>query len=302
MASPLLVALVGPTAVGKTSVAIQLATYFKTEILSADSRQLYRELPIGTAIPSIEEQAGIPHHFLGDRSIVEPLDAGAYAREALIRITGLFQQHPILILAGGSGLYIDAVLHGFDDLPEANPKLREALQLKLKTEGIIALQQELQRLDPDYYTQVDLNNPSRLMRAIEVCLESGKPYSQLRNKRLNAAPFRVVKIGLQLPREELYARINRRTELMFEAGFEAEARAVYPYRHLQALQTVGYRELFDYFDGKTDFKTAMQLIQQHTRNYAKRQVTWWRKDGAINWFAPTEIERIISYILTAQGD
>jgi tRNA dimethylallyltransferase len=294
--SSLLVVVLGPTAVGKTAATVQLATHFSTEIISADSRQFYRELTIGAAIPSPKEQAGIQHHFLADRSITEPLDAGTYGRAALQCINTLFRSYNIVVLVGGSGLYIDAVIHGFDDLPEADATLRASLNARLQTEGIAALQNELQQLDPAYYAQADINNPKRLIRALEVCLVSGRSYSELRKKSSISHSFNIAKIGLELPREVLYARINRRTEQMMEAGFEAEARAVYSYRHLQALQTVGYRELFDYFDKKTDFKTAVKRIQQHTRNYAKRQLTWWRRDTTIEWFEPENHLGMINHI------
>ncbi len=296
MSRPLLVVLLGPTAVGKTAVAVALAKRFHTAIVSADSRQFYREIPVGTAQPSAEEQQAVPHFFIATYSIRETLDAGRYSREARALLEKEFASHPVLILAGGSGLYIDAVLNGFDELPQQDAKLRNGLQALYEEKGISALQDELEKLDPDFFTQVDRNNPSRLIRAIEVCRLTGKKYSELRSGKTDALPFRVIKIGLELPREELYDRINRRVDVMMEHGLEAEARAVYPLRTLNALQTVGYKELFDYFDGKTTKEKAIELIQQHTRNFAKRQMTWWRKDPEIHWFHPDAVDEMVNFI------
>jgi tRNA dimethylallyltransferase len=289
MSRPLLVVLLGPTAVGKTAVAVALAKRFHTGVVSADSRQFYKEIPVGTAQPSIEEQRAVPHFFIATHSIRETLDAGRYSREARALLEKEFASHPVLILAGGSGLYIDAVINGFDELPQQDAALRGELQALYEEKGITALQEELEKLDPEYFTQVDKSNPSRLIRAIEVCRLTGKKYSELRSGKNDALPFRVVKIGLELPRKELYDRINRRVDQMMESGLEEEARNVYPQRTLNALQTVGYKELFDHFDGKTTKEKAIELIRQHTRNFAKRQMTWWRKDAEIRWFNPGDV-------------
>jgi tRNA dimethylallyltransferase len=299
MNARLLVVVTGPTASGKTAAAIALAKHFGTEIISADSRQFYREIPIGTAAPSEAEREGIVHHWMGSLSITVPVDAGMYGREVRQLIATLFEKHKVVILTGGSGLYIDAVLRGFDNLPDADVGLRQELKAKLESEGIESLQQQLKALDPAFYAEVDLNNPARLIRAIEVCISSGQPYSELRRNEGAAADFPVLKFCMQLPRPELYERINQRTLQMMQQGFEAEAKAVLHYRQLQALQTVGYKELFDYFDGKHTLDEAVKLIQQHTRNYAKRQLTWIRRDEEMIYMHPENKAEMIRLIETA---
>jgi tRNA dimethylallyltransferase len=297
---PLLVIVLGPTAVGKTSVAISLAQKFKTCILSADSRQFYKEIPIGTAQPSREELDSVKHYFIADNSIANPIDAGTYGREARKILEAEFKTHSVVIMAGGSGLYIDAVVNGFDVLPDADAAMREELQNTFEEKGIEALQEELKKLDPEFYEEIDKNNPSRLIRAIEVCRLSGKKYSDLRMGKQEELPFNVLKIGLDLPREELYARINLRVDDMMERGLEKEAKTVYPNRKLNALQTVGYKELFDYFDGIITKEKAVELIKQHSRNYAKRQLTWWRRDETIIWFKPEDISLMEELVLSRQ--
>lgn len=292
MLKPLLVILLGPTAVGKTSLAIALAKRFNTVIFSADSRQLYKEIPIGTAQPTPEEIQEVAHFFIASSSINEHIDAGRYGKEARELLILEFKKHAIIIMAGGSGLYMDAVINGFDELPDANPTIRAELNLEFQEKGISVLQDELKKLDPIYFAQVDKHNPARLMRAIEICRLSEKKYSELRLGKAESNAFEVLKIGLDLPREELYARINNRVEVMFENGLEEEARSVFPYRKMNALQTVGYKELFDYFDGHLTKEKAIELIKQHSRNYAKRQLTWWRRDTAITWFNPTQLKEI----------
>ncbi len=292
MLKPLLVILLGPTAVGKTSLAIALAKRFNTVIFSADSRQLYKEIPIGTAQPTPEEIQEVAHFFVASNSITEHIDAGRYGKEARELLISEFKKHALIIMAGGSGLYMDAVINGFDELPDANPTIRAELNLEFQEKGISVLQDELKKLDPIYFAQVDQHNPARLMRAIEICRLSEKKYSELRIGKAESNAFEVLKIGLDLPREELYARINNRVEVMFENGLEEEARSVFPYRKMNALQTVGYKELFDYFDGHLTKEKAIELIKQHSRNYAKRQLTWWRRDTAITWFNPTQLKEI----------
>ena len=292
MLKPLLVILLGPTAVGKTSLAIALAKRFNTVIFSADSRQLYKEIPIGTAQPTPQEIQEVAHFFIASNSITEHIDAGRYGKEARELLISEFKKHALIILAGGSGLYMDAVINGFDELPDANPTIRAELNLEFQEKGISVLQDELKKLDPTYFAQVDQLNPARLMRAIEICRLSEKKYSELRIGKAESNAFEVLKIGLDLPREELYARINNRVEVMFENGLEEEARSVFPYRKMNALQTVGYKELFDYFDGHLTKEKAIELIKQHSRNYAKRQLTWWRRDTAITWFHPTQLKEI----------
>ena len=292
MLKPLLVILLGPTAVGKTSLAIALAKKFNTVIFSADSRQLYKEIPIGTAQPTPEEIQEVAHFFVASNSITEHIDAGRYGKEARELLISEFKKHALIIMAGGSGLYMDAVINGFDELPDANPTIRAELNLEFQEKGISVLQDELKKLDPIYFAQVDQHNPARLMRAIEICRLSEKKYSELRIGKAESNAFEVLKIGLDLPREELYARINNRVEVMFENGLEEEARSVFLYRKMNALQTVGYKELFDYFDGHLTKEKAIELIKQHSRNYAKRQLTWWRRDTAITWFNPTQLKEI----------
>lgn len=296
MRSPLLIVVVGPTGVGKTAVAIQLARHFNTEIISADSRQLFREIPVGTAAPSAEEMQGVPHHFIGNLSVAQRSDAGQWAIEARRLIETLFKKYDVLICAGGSGLYVDALLNGMDELPERDDALRKELQQLFEKEGLSALQEKLKALDPEYYAEVDVNNHKRLIRAIEVCMVSGEKYSAMRSGKAKELPFHVVKIGLELDRAELYGRINQRVDKMMQAGLEAEARSVLAFRDNNALATVGYRELFDYFDGKTSLEEAVNLIKQHSRNYAKRQMTWWRRDSGIKWFHPSQVGHIIQYV------
>lgn len=299
MSSPLLIVVLGPTAVGKTSVAIQLAKHFNTEIISADSRQLFRELPIGTAAPTKEEMQGVPHHFIGNLSVAQRCDAGQWATEARRVLDQLFRKHEVVICVGGSGLYIDALLNGMDELPERDDHLRNELQALFDEKGITALQEKLKALDPEYYSEVDINNHKRLIRGIEVCLLSGGKYSEKRSGQHKQLPFRVVKIGLEMDREKLYARINKRVDQMMAAGLEAEAKSVIAFRDNNALATVGYREMFDYFDGKTTLAQAVELIKQHSRNYAKRQMTWWRKVSDIMWFGTENMSEIIRFISRA---
>jgi tRNA dimethylallyltransferase len=294
MNKPLLIVIVGPTGVGKTAVAIQLAKHYKTEIISADSRQFYKELPIGTAAPSLEEQSGIPHHFVGHLSVTQDMDAGKWSLEAEAKINELFHDHDTIICAGGSGLYVNALISGMDQLPERDDELRAELETLFKAEGIEALQNKLQHLDPEYCNEVDMNNYKRLIRAIEVCILSGKKYSELRNGMQKLLPYNVALIGLNIDRDLLYARIDARVDEMLTNGMEEEARAVLSYRNSNALATVGYRELFTYFDGEITKEKAVELIKQHSRNYAKRQLTWWRRNGNVNWFQPGEIALIIN--------
>ena len=287
-----LVVIVGPTGCGKTNLSIRLAEQYRAPILSTDSRQFYRGLAIGTAQPTPEQLARAEHHFIASHAITEDINCGKYEVMALKRLEELFKHHDTVIAVGGSGLYIRALCEGMDDLPEADEALRQELTRRLESEGVEALAEELRRLDPAYYAQVDRQNPARVMRALEVCLQTGLPYSTLRTGEKRKRDFQIVKIGVNLPREELYARIDRRVELMMEEGLEAEARAMLPHRHLNALQTVGYKELFAYFNGEITMEEAVALIQRNSRRYAKRQLTWFRRDEKVRWFRPDEDEAI----------
>lgn len=287
-----LVVIVGPTGSGKTDLSIEVARRLDAPILSTDSRQLYRGIPIGTAQPSVDQLQAVEHHFIASHDLKQNFSCGAYEAEALALLDKLFRQHRDVVAAGGSGLYVQALCEGMDDLPKVDTALREQLNGRLRTEGVDVLAEELRDLDPEYYAVVDRQNPARVLRALEVCLQTGQPYSQLRRGVRQQRPFKVVKIGVDLPREELYRRIDRRVDLMMEAGLEAEARAVYPLRHLNALQTVGYKELFDFFDGRITRDEAVELIKRNSRRYAKRQLTWFRRDTEIHWFAPEDLEGI----------
>ncbi len=291
-----LVVIVGPTGSGKTDLSIEVARRLGAPILSTDSRQLYRGIPIGTAQPSADQLQAVEHHFIASHDLKQNFSCGAYEAEALALLKKLFQQHRDVVAVGGSGLYVQALCEGMDDLPKVDEALRERLNERLRTEGIEALAEELRRLDPEYHAAVDRRNPARVLRALEVCLQTGLPYSQLRRGIRQKRPFGVVKIGVDMPREELYRRIDLRVERMMEAGLEAEARAVYPLRHLNALQTVGYKELFDFFDGRITRDEAVELIKRNSRRYAKRQLTWFRRDADIQWFTPDDTEGIFQLL------
>jgi tRNA dimethylallyltransferase len=278
-----LIIIAGPTAVGKTAVAIKLAQQLDTEIISADSRQFYREMSIGTAKPSAKELSQVRHHFINSHSITDNFTVGDFEKQTLRLLDELFKTHSQVIMAGGSGLFIQAVTQGFDELPVADSRIRANLNHLFIENGIEHLQKLLKSADPVYYEQVDLNNPQRLIRALEVFETTGKPFSSYRKATAIQRPFDTVKISLNLPREILYSQINHRVDLMIKQGLEEEVRSLLPYRHLNALNTVGYSELFDYFDGKTDLSTAVELIKQNTRRFAKRQLTWFRKDKEIKW-------------------
>ncbi|MDR1593527.1 MAG: tRNA (adenosine(37)-N6)-dimethylallyltransferase MiaA [Prevotellaceae bacterium] len=291
-----LLVLLGATGIGKTDLSISLAKYFKTEIISADSRQVYRELDIGTAPPSPQQLAEVKHHFIKSRSIFDEYTAGKYEADALEIINKLFETHDYVWLVGGSGLYIDAVCKGIDDIPGADTELRKNIVERYKNEGIESLRFELTRLDPDICGMIDIRNPQRVMRALEVCVASGKPYSSLRKNFEKSRRFDIVKIGLTTDRNLLYDRINRRVDNMMEAGLENEARELYRFKDFNALKTVGYRELFDCFDGKTSLEQAIELIKQNTRRYAKRQITWFARYPEIKWFHPDDFDEIIKCI------
>lgn len=293
----ILVILVGPTAVGKTDLSIALAKKLGCPIISADSRQVYREMRIGTAVPSQEQLNSVQHYFIQNKSIHDRFTAGMFEIEVIALLDKLFEKHPVVLMVGGAGLYIDAVQKGIDDIPIPSEKVRHDLMKKLETEGIESLVALLKELDPDFYDQVDLKNPKRLLRALEVCQTAGKPYSQLRNNFDNKRPFKTVLLGLNLEREILYNRINRRVDLMVAEGLVDEAKELYPQRSCNALNTVGYKELFDHFDGKISLDEAIDLIKRNSRRYAKRQLTWFGKYD-MPWFSPSQEEAITEHLLT----
>ena len=288
--------VVGPTGSGKSALAVKLATHLNAPIISTDSRQVFRGMPIGTAQPTAEELAAAKHYFIADREVEDDFNCGKYEAEALRLLDRLFTESEYVVAEGGSGLYVQALCEGMDDLPDADPALRENLKQRLEREGLESLVAELRTLDAKYVEEVDLCNPARVMRALEVCLATGRPYSEQRTGVTAERPFNIVKIGTDMPRDVLYDRINRRVDMMVEEGLEAEARTMYPKRHLNALQTVGYRELFDYFDGNCSFEEAVELVKRNSRRYAKRQLTWFRRDVNTAWFNPSDLDAILEYI------
>ncbi|HKK10545.1 MAG TPA: tRNA (adenosine(37)-N6)-dimethylallyltransferase MiaA, partial [Bacteroidales bacterium] len=288
-----LVMICGPTASGKTSLSVELAKVFQTEILSADSRQFYKEMSIGTAKPDSDEMEGVPHHFIGHLSVKEEYNVSAFEKDSLDLLNRLFQKRSVQIMVGGSGLYLKAVSLGIDELPDPHPALRDELNEIFSVKGIKPLQERLKKLDPEYYSEVDKNNPKRLMRAIEVCETSKKKYSELRKAEPKSRPFRTIKIGLEMPREELFERIHQRTDQMIDDGLVEEVRSLKPYQSYNALNTVGYKEIFRYLDKEISLEQAITDIKTNTRRYAKRQITWFKKDNEIKWFHPKDKDIII---------
>ena len=280
---PTLQIILGPTAVGKTDYAIAAARRAGSPVVSCDSRQVYREMRIGTARPTDAQLAAVPHYFIADRSVTEPLSAGQYEIEALALLERLFRNHGTVVMAGGSGLYIDALCNGLDDFPEADPGLREELSRRLREEGVASLRRELAVLDPETYAVIDPANGQRIVRALEVTIATGRKYSSFKTNPAKARPFSIEKTGLTRPRPDLYARIDARVDAMMAEGLLEEARSLLPHRDLPALNTVGYRELFGYFDGLYDLAEAVRLIKRNTRHYAKKQLTWWGRDPSIHW-------------------
>ena len=296
-----LIVITGPTAIGKTGLAVFIAQQLKTEIISFDSRQFYKEMNIGTAVPTKDELAEVPHHFIQNLSIHDNYSVGDFERDALKKLEELFKQFKTVVMVGGSGMFEKAVTEGLDEFPDVDPKFRQELIQELETEGIEKLQEELKNSDPDYYQQVDLNNHHRLIRALEIIRETGKPFSSFRKNKSAERNFNIIKIGLELPREEIYERINSRVDLMMENGLLGEVKSLYKFKHLNSLQTVGYRELFDYLDGKIDFDFAVSEIKKNSRRYAKRQLTWYRKDENIHWFSPEQKDEILNLILNLKS-
>jgi tRNA dimethylallyltransferase len=291
-----LLVVAGPTASGKTSLAIQFARHFNTEIISADSRQFYRELPIGTAAPTWHEQSQATHHFVGNTSIHDTFDVASYEQNAISLLSQLFEKHNIVILCGGSGLFIDAVCNGLDELPETTSGIRNEVHQIYQNEGIEGLQQRLKTLDPEYFQKMDAQNPRRLQRALEVCLQSGKTYTSFRTGSQKVRPFEIIRLAIVTDRKELIQRINQRVDTMMADGFLEEANGLIRFSHLNALNTVGYKELFDYLHGQCTLEQAIEQIKVNTRRYAKRQMTWFRKNDAYTWFTRQEIDRMIELI------
>lgn len=291
-----LIVLLGPTGVGKTDLSIRLSYHLIAPIISADSRQFYREMKIGTASPSAEVLELATHFLVGNKSINERYSCGMFETDVLSLLDNIFTNHQFAMLVGGSGLYIDAVCKGIDDFPAPDAELRKDLYERLNKEGIEGLRNLLKILDPDYYDQVDLKNTQRILKAVEVCLQTGKTFSSFLTNPNKARSFNIIKIGLNRPREELYQRINDRVDKMIEDGLLDEVKALYSVKHLNALNTVGYKEMFDYLDGKLKFDEAIELIKRNSRRYAKRQLTWWARDKEIKWFQPDQINSIIEYI------
>ena len=294
-----LLLILGPTGVGKTELSLRVAEHYGCPIVNCDSRQVFRSVPIGTAAPTAQEQARLKHYFVATRELEDDYNAGQFERDAMELLDTLFKTHEVVVMTGGSMLYADAVCNGLDDLPSVPDALRQQVQRDYETKGLEWLQTEVQRLDPAYWQLVDQQNPARLAHCVEMCLTTGQTYSSLRTGERKQRPFRIIKIGLERPREELYDRINRRVIQMMADGLEDEAKAVYPKRQLNSLQTVGYKELFAYFDGEYDRNRAIELIQQNTRHYAKRQMTWFRRDKDIHWLqANDDYEKNIHLIDT----
>ena len=308
-----LVVLLGPTAVGKTEVAIQLAESLHSPIINADSRQIYRHIPIGTAAPTAEQLQRVHHYFVGALELEEYYSAAEYEHQVLALLDTLFRQHHDIVLSGGSMLYIDAVCNGIDDIPTIDSETRQTLKERLAAEGLDTLLAELRLLDPDYYAKVDRRNTRRVVHALEVCYQSGRPYSSFLSRQANPAnsleaekpqdvctprPFSIIKIGLNRPRPELFARINQRVDQMLQLGFEHEARTLYPLRHLNSLNTVGYKEMFRYIAGEWTLQQAVEKIKRNTRVYAKKQLTWFMRDPSVRWFHPDDIASIQEYLLS----
>lgn len=292
-----LITVVGPTAIGKTALSIKLAQHFKADIISCDSRQFFKEMSIGTAVPEPEELAAATHHFIQNKSIHEEYSVGHFEREALQKLEELFLKNNIVIMVGGSGLYVDAVINGLDHFPTIDASVREELNKRLETEGLESLQNQLRELDPETYNEIAIENPHRIIRALEVCIGSGQTYSSFKNKPKIPRNFTPIKVGLKADREIIYDRINRRVDIMLEKGLLKEVEELYHLKHLNALQTVGYRELFQYLDGTIDFDFAVSEIKKNSRRFAKRQLTWFKKDEETLWFDYMEdVKNIIQKI------
>lgn len=294
--SKTLLVLIGPTGVGKTELSLRLAERFQTDIISSDSRQLYADLKIGTAAPTPEQLARVPHHFVGTLQLTDYYSAAQYETEVMKLLSVLFQEKDIVILTGGSMMYVDAVCKGIDDIPTVDEKTRTLMKQRYEEEGLDNLCAELKLLDPEYYKIVDLKNPKRVVHALEICYMTGRTYTSFRTRSAKERPFNILKIGLTRDREELYERINRRVDMMIEDGLLEEAKVVYPYKHLNSLNTVGYKEIFNYLDGEWDLSFAIEKIKQNSRIYSRKQMTWFKRDEEIVWFHPEQEKEILNYI------
>lgn len=297
-----LVVVVGPTGVGKTAVCIELAKSLDCEIISADSRQIYRDIPIGTASPTEDERKSVPHHFIGMLSLDEYFSAARYEEMALAEIERQFKKRNVVLLTGGSMMYVDALCKGIDDIPSPDREIRDELMRRFETEGLDSLRHQLKILDPEYYNVVDLKNPKRVIHGLEICLMTGRTYTSFRTNICKKRPFNIIKVGLRREREELYERINQRVDQMILAGLVEEARKVYPFRSYNALNTVGYKELFEFFDGVITLDEAVNKIKRNSRVYSRKQMTWFKRDESIHWFNPAEIESIQNYIANARSN
>ena len=291
-----LIIIAGPTAVGKTNLCVKIAKIFETEVISADSRQFYRELAIGTAKPSLEEMDGVKHHFVDSHSIQDYYSVGDFERDCLTVLEEIFKRKDIAILTGGSGMFIKMITDGIDEMPEADLDLRKKLAERLENEGLEVLSKELKQLDPAYYEQVDIQNTQRVLRALEVCIATGKPFSSFRKNQKVGRPFEMIKIALERPREELYARIDKRMDIMLESGLEAEAKSVIDFREHYALKTVGYREIYEHLDGEYSRDEMVRLLKRNSRRYAKRQMTWFKNQDEFHWFDAKNEEEVIEFI------
>jgi len=279
-----LISIVGPTAIGKTALSIKLAQYFNTEIISCDSRQFFKEMTIGTAVPEHEELSAAPHHFIQNKSILEEYNVGCYERDAIATLGQLFEKHDVVIMVGGSGMYVNAVVNGLDEFPEIDKTIREDLTKRLASEGIESLQEQLKILDPESYNKIAIDNPQRLSRALEICIGSGKPYSSFLNIKKNSRIFKTISIGLTAERQLMYDRINKRVDIMMQNGLLNEVKSLYDHKNLNALNTVGYKELFNYLDDEWDLDFAVSEIKKNTRRFSKRQVTWFKRNQETTWF------------------
>ncbi|WP_111659233.1 tRNA (adenosine(37)-N6)-dimethylallyltransferase MiaA [Olleya aquimaris] len=295
-----LISIVGPTAIGKTALSIQLANYFKTEIISADSRQFFKEMSIGTAAPTKEELEAAKHHFIHHKSITEAYNVGAFEKEAIQQIKTLHQSHDIVIMVGGSGLYVDAVTRGLDKFPEVDKAIRKQLNNQLEQEGLQTLQRQLKQLDPVSFDAIAIDNPHRVIRALEICIGSGQPYSSFLNKDKNKRPFKTITIGLEAERPIIYDRINQRVHKMIEAGLVEEVKTLLPFKHLNSLNTVGYKEVFNYLEGEWTLDVAISEIQKNSRRFAKRQLTWFRKNPETHWYDYTTALKDVIILIESQ--